>query len=144
LCSKVQIPADILRDVRRAQQLAEVDMLFQNAIADARSELGDTYEGSYSYAAADMMRYAVDGVREAWSMRPSLKYDTSTGALYDPATVLSSTVSVEYYELPLPEEKQHALQYYIIFRCLSRDVTDAGNANAATIAKARFDQIIMG
>jgi len=118
-------------------------MRFQNAIADARSELGDTYEGSYSYAAADMLRYAVDGVREAWSMRPSLKYDTSTGALYDPTTVLPSTID-EYHTVPLPEEKQHALQYYIVFRCLSRDVTDAGNANAATIAKARFDQIVMG
>lgn len=119
-------------------------MLFQTAIADARSELGDTYEGSYSYTPADMLRYAVDGVREAWSMRPSLKYNTSTGALYDPATVLPSTINEEHYELPLPEEKQYALQYYIIFRCLSRDVTDAGNANAATIAKARFDQIVMG
>ena len=118
-------------------------MLFQTAISDARSELGDTHKGSYSYAAADMMRYAVDGVREAWSMRPSLKYDTSTGALYDPATVLPSTID-EYHTVPIPEEKQHALHYYIIFRCLSRDVTDAGNANAATIAKARFDQIIMG
>lgn len=117
--------------------------LFQNVITDARSELGDTFEGSYSYTSADMLRYAVDGVREAWSMRPSLKYNTSTGALYDPAIVLPSTID-EYHIVPIPEEKQHALQYYIIFRCLSRDVTDAGNANAATIAKARFDQIIMG
>lgn len=119
-------------------------MLFQNAIADARSELGDTYEGSYSYTSADMLRYAVDGVREAWSMRPSLKYDTSTGALYDPAVALPTAENETHFTLPLPEEKQYALPYYIIFRCLSRDVTDAGNANAANIAKARFDQIVMG
>jgi hypothetical protein len=119
-------------------------MLFQTAIAEARSELGDTYKGSYSYTPADMMRYAVDGVREAWSMRPSLKYDTSTGALYDPASVLPPTVNDDHYALPLPAEVQYAITYYIVFRCLSRDVTDAGNANAATIAKARFDQIVMG
>lgn len=119
-------------------------MLFQHAIADARSELGDTYEGSYSYSAADMMRYATDGVREAWRVRPSLKYDTATGTLYDPATALPPTVNDDYYALPLPAEVQYAITYYIVFRCLSRDVTDAGNANAAAIAKARFDQIVMG
>ena len=119
-------------------------MLFQDAIADARSDLGDTYAGSYSYSAADMMRYAVDGVREAWRVRPSLKYDTSTGALYDPTTTLPPTVNEDHYAIPLPEETQYAITYYLIFRCLSRDVTDAGNANAATIAKTRFDQIIAG
>jgi hypothetical protein len=119
-------------------------MLFQEAIAAARSELGDTYVGNYSYSPADMLRYAVDGVREAWRVRPSLKYNTATGALYDPATVLPPTVNEDHYEVPLPEEVQYAITYYIVFRCLSRDVTDAGNANAATIAKARFDQIIAG
>ena len=64
-------------------------MQFQHVIADARSELGDTYNGSYSYSATDMMRYAVDGVREAWRVRPSLKYDPSTGELYDVAVVLT-------------------------------------------------------
>lgn len=118
-------------------------MLFQDAIADARSELGDTYEGSYSYSPADMLRYAVDGVREAWRVRPSLKYDTSTGALYDPDTVLPSTIDA-YHFVPLPGEKQYALACYIIFRCLSRDVTDAGNAAAAKIWKSEFDQIIAG
>ena len=118
-------------------------MLFQEAIAAARSELGDTYVGNYSYSPADMLRYAVDGVREAWRVRPSLKYDTSTGALYDAATVLPSTIDA-YHFVPLPEEKQYALAYYIIFRCLSRDVTDAGNAAAAKIWKSGFDQIIAG
>jgi len=122
----------------------EVDMQFQQVIADARSELGDTYTGSYSYSAADMMRYAVDGVREAWRVRPSLKYDPSTGELYDVAVVLTPADFDESYEVPLPPEVQFALTYYIVFRCLSRDVTDAGNANAAAIAKARFDQIVMG
>jgi len=123
----------------------EVDMLFQNAIADARSDLGDTYSGSYSYSAVDMLRYAVEGVREAWRIRPSLKYDTSTGALYDPATVLPpETIYNAGYEIPLPTEAQLGVVYYIVFRCLSRDVTDVGNANAATIAKARFDQLVAG
>ena len=116
---------------------------FQTAIADARSELGDTYDGSYAYSAVDMLRYAVDGVREAWRVRPSLRYDTATGALYDPATVLPSTIDA-YHFVPLPEEKQYALACYIIFRCLSRDVTDAGNAAAAKIWKSEFDQIIAG
>jgi len=120
-------------------------MLFQDAIADARSELGDTYAGSYSYSPADMLRYAVDGVREAWRVRPSLKYDTSTGALYNADAALPpETIYNAGYEIPLPTEAQLGVVYYIVFRCLSRDVTDAGNANAATIAKARFDQIIAG
>jgi len=119
-------------------------MLFQNAIADARSELGDTYEGSYSYAAADMMRYAVDGVREAWRVRPSLKYDTSTGALYDPTAVFPPTPEVVNYTVPLPTEYQSAVMWYIIFRCLSRDVTDTGNAGAAANAKKQFDTLIAG
>ena len=119
-------------------------MLFQEAIAAARSELGDTYVGNYSYSPADMLRYAVDGVREAWRMRPSLKYNTATGALYDPATALPPTANDDQYEVPLPEEAQYALPYFLVFRCLSRDVTDAGNAAAADIAKARFDQIIAG
>lgn len=119
-------------------------MLFQDAIADARSELGDTYEGAYSYSPADMLRYAVDGVREAWRVRPSLKYNSATGALYDPATVLPPTVNEDHYEIPLPAEAQYALAYYLVFRCLSRDVTDTGNAAAAAVAKGRFDQIVGG
>ena len=118
-------------------------MLFQDAIAAARSELGDTYDGNYSYFPADMLRYAVDGVREAWKMRPSLRFD-ATMALYDPATVLPPTVNEDHYEVPLPDEAQCALPYYLVFRCLSRDVTDAGNAAAASVAKGRFDQIILG
>jgi hypothetical protein len=118
-------------------------MLFQTAIADARSELGDTYEGSYSYTHADMLRYAVDGVREAWTVKPSLKYDVATGRLYDPSAVLPDSVNEDYYAVPLTEEAQVGLMYYIVFRCLSRDVTDAGNANAAQIAKARFMEIII-
>ena len=119
-------------------------MRFQEAIAAARSELGDTYVGNYSYSPADMLRYAVDGVREAWRVRPSLKYNTATGALYDPATVLPPTVNEDHYEVPLPEEVQYALPYFLVFRCLSRDVTDAGNAAAAAVAKGRFDQIVGG
>ena len=118
-------------------------MLFQNAIADARSELGDTYEGTYSYLPADMLRYSVDGVREAWVARPSLRFD-DTMLLRDPATTLPPSTGEDYYPIPLPDDKQAAITYYIVFRCLSRDVTDAGNAAAAAVAKQRFDQIIMG
>lgn len=117
---------------------------FQDIISDARSELGDTYEGSYAYTPADMLRYAVDAVREAWNMRPSLRYAVATGALYDPATVIPPTVNEAYYTLPISDDSEAAIVSYIVFRCLSRDVTDAGNANAAAAAKKRFDQIIMG
>lgn len=119
-------------------------MLFQNAIADARSELGDTYAGNYSYDPADVLRYAVDGVREAWRVRPSLKYDTATGALYDPTAVLPPSVAEDYYNIPLPTEYQSAAMWYIIFRCLSRDVTDTGNAGVAANAKKQFDALIAG
>jgi len=117
---------------------------FHQVIRDARAELGDTYEGNYSYAESDMLRYAVEGVREAWKVRSSTRYDTATGKLYDVAVVLTPVAFDDSYEVPLPPEVQFALTYYIVFRCLSRDVTDAGNAKAAAVAKARFDQIIMG
>lgn len=119
-------------------------MLFQNAIADARSELGDTYEGSYSYLQADMMRYAVDGVREAWRARSSLRYDPETGLLYEAETALPPTLTEDYYDIPLPVEVHSAIMYYIVFRCLSRDVTDAGNKAVADEAKKRFAEIVMG
>lgn len=119
-------------------------MLFKTAIADARSELGDTYEGSYSYTQADMMRYAVDGVREAWRVRSSLRYNPETGELYVAETVLPPNLTEDYFDIPLPVEVQSVIMYYIVFRCLSRDVTDKGNAAGASKAKERFDQIVMG
>ena len=116
-------------------------MTFQEAITNARSELGDTYVDSYTYADADMLRYAVEGVREAWGMRPSLKYDESTGVLYDAATTLPDAYS-GYLDIPLPEATCRAITYYIIYGCLSRDVTDENNASMAEISKSRFNLII--
>jgi hypothetical protein len=119
--------------------------LFQHAIEEARSELGDTYSGSYSYTDVDMLRYAVEGVKEAWVKRPSLKYDPATGRMYpDLRAVLPASTNDDHFPIPLPEEVQPALAYYIVFRCLSRDITDAGNAQVASNAKSRFDQIVMG
>lgn len=119
-------------------------MTFQEAITNARSELGDTYEGSYAYQDADMMRYAIQGVREAWRVRPSLQYDESTGYLYDLSTVLPISTDDLYYDIPLPHETQYALEFYIVYACLSRDVTDEGNIATSNIAKERFDKIILG
>lgn len=117
-------------------------MLFQDAITDARAELGDTYEGNYSYPAADMRRYAVDGVREAWKIRPAQRFD-ETLVMY-PDSVLPASEADIALPIPLSDEMQVAITYYIIFRCLSRDITDAGNAAAAAAWKARFDQTIAG
>lgn len=116
---------------------------FQTVIDEARSELGDTYEGSYAYAAVDMMRYAIEGLREAWRTRPSLKYNVTTGVLYDSDSVVPS-INDFHYEVPLPEGIESALTYYVVYKCLSRDITDVGNANAAIVAKARFNQIVTG
>ena len=118
-------------------------MTFQEAITTARSELGDTYSGSYAYQDVDMLRYAIDGVREAWRTRPSLKYDESTGVLYDTTTVSPDTVD-DGYDIPLPESTCRAITYYIIYGCLSRDVTDENNASMAEISKSRFNLIISG
>lgn len=117
---------------------------FQTVISDARSELGDTYVGNYAYASEDMLRYAVEGVREAWRVRPSWQYDTSTGKMYDAGTVLPETTNDSYFVVPMPPAVQYVITYFIVFRCLSRDVTDQGNANAAAVAKARFDAIVAG
>lgn len=119
-------------------------MLFQEAIAAARSELGDTYEGSYSYSAADMLRYAIQGVREAWRARPSLKYDTTTGRLYDEAVVLPADSDVLGKAVPVPESHTEAILWFIVYRCASRDLTDTGNANIAASAKDKFDKIVAG
>ena len=119
-------------------------MTFQEAITNARSELGDTYEGSYTYEDADMLRYAVEGVREAWGSRPSLKYDESTGVLYDNATVIATSASETFYDIPLPDGIQSGIIYYIIYGCLSRDITDENNAKSSVVAKERFRNIIMG
>ena len=118
-------------------------MTFQDAILSARTELGDTYEGSYAYASSDLLRYAIEGVREAWRVRPSLRYDATTGALYDPDVVLPSTTDV-YFTVPIPEDKQPAIYMFVVFRCMSRDVTDEGNAAAAKFWKSEFDRVIMG
>ena len=118
-------------------------MTFQEAITNARSELGDTYVDSYTYADADMLRYAVEGVREAWAIRPSLKYDESTGVLYEASMALPSVVE-DYFDLPLPESVHQAIVYYIVYGCLSRDVTDENNASVAEIAKSRFAGIVTG
>ena len=117
---------------------------FQTVISDARSELGDTYAGNYAYSPEDMLRYAVEGVREAWRTRPSWQYDTTTGKMYDADAVLPDTVADSYFLVPMPTAVQYVITYFIIFRCLSRDVTDQGNANAAAVAKARFDAIVAG
>lgn len=119
-------------------------MLFQDAIMGARSELGDTYEGNYSYQTADMLRYAVDGVNAAWGKRPSLKYSEATGKLYVPADVLPAAAPDENFAIPLPDDTQVAITYFVIYRCLSRDITDAGNAAAAAAWKTLFDQTIAG
>ncbi len=117
-------------------------MTFQQAITNARSELGDTYEGSYAYTNDDMLRYANEGVREAWSVRPSVRYDESTGALYDSASVFPSLYT-DIVEIPLPVSIHHAVVYYIVYGCLSRDVTDEANAKRAEFNKTRFMEIVL-
>lgn len=118
-------------------------MLFEHAITRARSELADTFEGTYSYANEDMLRYAIDGVQEAWGMRPSLQYDEQTGVLYDKATVLPASVDEVHFQIPLPTTTQEAIVYYMVYGCLSRDVTDENNAKAAAVAKERFTILVM-
>lgn len=117
--------------------------LFQHAITDARSELGDTFSGAYSYEQSDMLRYAVEGVREAWRQRPSSRYDVDTGLLYDPSAVLPVTDD-DTLPIPLEDRLYAALVKFIVYRCLSRDITDTGNANVAAAAKAEFDTIVRG
>ena len=116
---------------------------FRDVIDDARAEIGDTYEGSLAYPLEDMLRYAVAGVREMWRLRPSLRYAADTGKLYDPDVKLPSTID-ENFTVPLPDEARAPLAWYIVFRCLSRDVTDKGNATAASNAEAQFTRFIVG
>lgn len=117
---------------------------FRDMIDAARGELGDTYVGSYSYESDDMLRYAIQGVREAWRARPSLKYDTATGRLYDESIVFPTSYDTGGVEIPLPESHMEAILWFIIYRCASRDLTDTGNANIAASAKDKFDKIVAG
>lgn len=117
-------------------------MTFRDAIENARSELGDTFSGSYSYSDEDMFRYATEGVREAWKMRSSLRYDEDL-RMYSSRSLTQNTVFINE-GIPLPDDYVGVVAYYIVYRCLSRDITDAGNAEAAKVMFERFVQLVMG
>lgn len=119
-------------------------MTFQELITDARIELGDTYADSSAYPDTDMFRYAVEGVRRAWQMRPSLAYDPSTGKLYGQGALplQPGSMNESYMAVPVPDTHVEGLVYFIVYRCLSRDVTDRGNAAAAKTAFDQFAAII--
>ena len=111
---------------------------FNDVIDAVRSDLGDIYSDDYAYSTGDMMRYAAQGVREMWKLIPSLQYDPSTGKLYVAADVLPTIEYQTAIPIPVLETYIPALESYVMFRCLSRDVTDSGNAAAARAARRRF------
>lgn len=117
---------------------------FEQLILQVRSDIGDTYADNYTYADADMLRYAVQGVLDMWRVRPSLKYNPETGVLYDRDTVLPTAVDQLHYEVPVQQPYVPALEAYLMHRCLARDITDAGNAAAAKLYKDKYDQILAG
>lgn len=94
---------------------------FVDIVDQVRTELGDTYEGSYTYSNEDMVRYAIQGVREAWRTRPSLKYDPATGLLYDEESVLPVSYDTAAASVPLPNSYVEAIVWFVVFRCASQD-----------------------
>ena len=117
---------------------------YQQVLENVRSDIGDTFSDNYAYSSEDMIRYAAQGVREMWQARPSLKYDPNTGKTYDETLVIPEAFSQSGYTVPIASQFIPALEAYIMFRCLSRDVTDAGNAAAAKAMKDRYDALIVG
>jgi hypothetical protein len=115
---------------------------YSQIISGVRSDLGDTYPDAYAYSDEDMIRYAAQGVREMWNLKPSLKYNPATGRLYDDTTVIPAAFYQSDFTVPIATNLIPALEYYIQFRCLSRDVTDAGNAAAAKGMKDHFDAMM--
>ena len=117
---------------------------YQQVVDNVRKELGDTYSDNYTYSDADMTHYAAQGVLDMWNKKPSLKYDLSTGRLYDESAVIPASDVQLYYTVPIPSNLICAVEAYVVFRCLSRDNTDSGNAAAAQICKERYDALIGG
>ncbi len=110
-----------------------------DVIADARVELGDTYEGSYAYPTADMVRYAGEAIVELRSLRPSTRYDVDTGKLLDDDDKWLALIEdeVSLYP-PVSARYRKTLAAYLVFKCLSRDETDKGNRDRADVAFKRF------
>ena len=111
-------------------------------ISDARSDLKDSYEGSYTYFQADMARYAGEAVVALRQVRSSTRYDPVTEELYDDdGSWLALTEDQINLAIPVEDKYRPSLAAYIIYKCMMRDVTDEGNKSVAEDAYNRFAQI---
>lgn len=115
------------------------DFSVADVIADARVELGDTFEGSYAYATGDLARYVGEGIVTLRGMRPSVAYDRTTGKLLndDDKWAALGEGDTAFY-VPLEPRYRRTLTAFAVFKCLSRDETDKGNAARADDAYKRF------
>ena len=116
-----------------------VNFTIGDVVADVRVELGDTYEGAYSYLTADIVRYIGEGIVALRELRPSTAYDPDTGRLlHDDDKWASLNEADTPFFVPVTARYRKTLAAYAMFKCLSRDDTDRGNAARADAAYKRF------
>ena len=115
-----------------------------DAINEARGELKDVNEGSFTYSHEDMARYCGEAVVEMRRVRPSTRYDANMNLYSDDDEWATLGPGASGETLPLESRYYAAIPAFIIARCLSRDITDETNLQVASIWMGKFSQIAAG
>lgn len=119
--------------------------LVRQAVEDARVELGDTSEGSHAYTQEQMLAYCGEAVIRLRTVRPSTRYDSAAMRMLDDDDMWRSThAGMAELKLPFEDRYYDAVVAFIIYRCLSRDVTDQSNLETAGFWFQKFDGIARG
>ena len=113
-----------------------------DAVREARVELGDTREGNFRWADADMVRFCGEAVVMLRRARPSVLYGADMRLMDDDDVWVSS--AHEGMVVPVEPRYWEAVPAYIVHRCLARDVTDDANAKVAAQWLAKFEAVAGG
>jgi ABC-type transporter Mla subunit MlaD len=104
---------------------------FNQIISDARVDLNDV--AATRYSAADMLRFANDGIREVKKVRPDLFFGAYT-------TALSTYLGTD--NIPLDDLYVTFMKDYIVFRAGMRE-DEENSAARATAFFQRFKSGLM-
>ncbi len=99
----------------------------QNVIDRARVPLNDADKTRYSDP--ELLSYLCDGIAEAYSLRPDLRYGSYTTP---PVTLFQLTDT-----FPLSAQHEVALQHYLVYRAENKDDENV-NANREEKSYQRF------